>query len=146
MLSSSFSMPCFQRVQITTINLQITHCKINKSNKKVQRMVAKLFLKGLFKVPCCIIIHLSWSHVQCSAAHVFQSLDSTGRISRQDPRQTCLKCQVWLITCRLRPLRLVRSWPVERRWQRLRPSVPVALPAASEATPAAPTLPAAVGP
>lgn len=43
-------------------------------------MVATLVLKGLFKVlRCMIIIHLSWSHVRCSAAHLFKSLDSTGR-------------------------------------------------------------------
>lgn len=29
----------------------ITPCKINKRNKKVKRMVATLFLEGLFKVP-----------------------------------------------------------------------------------------------
>lgn len=50
------------------------------------------------------------------------------------------------LTCHPPRLHPERSRPVERRWQTLRPSVPVGPPAASGAIPAGPAPPAAAAP
>lgn len=106
-------------------------------------MAATLFLKGLFKVPVVFSLLFTGAGPLCGAQQLaFKSLGSTGTLSRGHWRQTCFR----VVTCRLRRLRPGRSRPAELRWPRPQPSAPVVPPAASEATPAEPALPAAVGP
>lgn len=135
-----FPMPCSCRLQ----NHRRTSTKTPLRNEREHRREGGRSpgsSSGSFQspLPCCFCL-FSWSRVQ-----YVQQLRISSLWTAQGERGVPERRWGWF-TCRPRPLRPGRSWPVERRWRRLRPSAPVVLPAASEATPAEPTPPAAVGP